>query len=401
MRKGCICIAGKNSIAVSGLSYAIDNYSKEYDILALCDNHDNGVDTWQPSYKKFAKENKVKVVELEDLYEVDNLCFLSLEYFRLIDPLKFKTNRLINIHFSLLPAYRGMYTSAHPILNGEKTTGCTIHNIDKGIDTGEIISQISFKIEESYNCKDVYGSYLKYGQQLIFQTMDSLIEGNYQSIPQSSIGSSYYSKKSIDFSNLVIDTSKDSESLSRQLRAYTFRDYQLPEVNGQNIFGHLVTTTHSLKKPGTIISQNQSSMVISTSEFDVVLFVDQFKFLENAIKEKNSNLIKTILKSNPFLLDEKNNRGWTPLVISVFNGLNEITDLLLELGANPHVTNSKGTSPLMYAKDFAENKGDLHGLEALITFGAEKRQKDIFRRTIYDYLNKNSPFQENILALLS
>ena len=55
---------------------------------------------------------------------------------------------LINylIFISLLPKYRGVFTSTNVILNNEKTTGVTFHKIDKGIDTGDIIGQKSFKL---------------------------------------------------------------------------------------------------------------------------------------------------------------------------------------------------------------------------------------------------------------
>ena len=41
-----------------------------------------------------------------------------------------------------------MYTSYWPIKNGEKKSGVTLHKIDSGIDTGDIISQLSFDIDE-------------------------------------------------------------------------------------------------------------------------------------------------------------------------------------------------------------------------------------------------------------
>jgi methionyl-tRNA formyltransferase len=190
-----ICIAGKNSIAIAGLSYVITNYSQKATLLALCDDNDTGMDSWQPSFKKFAKMNNIQLVDLESLYEIENLCFISLEYFKLLDPRKFKTKNLFNIHFSLLPAYRGMYTSAHPILNRESEAGCTFHRIDSGIDTGDIISQVRCKLTGEENCKDLYWKYLFHGRELTFTTVDSLINDNFQCKGQSEVGSSYYSKK--------------------------------------------------------------------------------------------------------------------------------------------------------------------------------------------------------------
>ena len=124
-----------------------------------------------------------------------------------------------------------MYTSAHPILNSESKTGCTIHEIDAGIDTEKIISQSSFNIDEGFNCKDVYENYLNSGIGLVFDTIDSLIKDNFQSFPHSQDGGSYYSKSSIDYENLNLDISGGSENLIRQIRAFSFRDYQLPVIN--------------------------------------------------------------------------------------------------------------------------------------------------------------------------
>lgn len=59
-------------------------------------------------------------ITLEQAYEIENLIFISCEFDQLIKPEKFNSPFLYNIHFSLLPAYKGMYTSALPLYNGEK-----------------------------------------------------------------------------------------------------------------------------------------------------------------------------------------------------------------------------------------------------------------------------------------
>ena len=46
-----------------------------------------------------------------------------------------------------------MFTSALPLINGEKETGVTLHKIDAGIDTGDIIDQIKFQIKGFRYCK--------------------------------------------------------------------------------------------------------------------------------------------------------------------------------------------------------------------------------------------------------
>ena len=55
-------------------------------------------------------------------------------------------NRLINIHPSLLPAYKGLHTHERAIAAGEKIAGCTIHFVTSGVDEGPIILQKSVPV---------------------------------------------------------------------------------------------------------------------------------------------------------------------------------------------------------------------------------------------------------------
>ena len=58
-----ICIAGKNKCAVNALKLIIKNKIKKSNILVLPNNSDKGKDTWQPSLKRFAKINGIRIVK--------------------------------------------------------------------------------------------------------------------------------------------------------------------------------------------------------------------------------------------------------------------------------------------------------------------------------------------------
>ena len=174
-----ICIAGKNNIAVEILLYLVELGINKENIYVTLNETDDGKDNWQRSLLKKANELNIKVNTLEDSYCIDNLLFISLEFDRIVNPNKFKTDKLFNIHFSLLPKYKGMFTSILPILNNEKTTGVTFHKIDKGIDTGNIISQKEFEIDFMDNSRDIYHKYIKNGISLVKECLNKILQNQY------------------------------------------------------------------------------------------------------------------------------------------------------------------------------------------------------------------------------
>jgi methionyl-tRNA formyltransferase len=230
-----VCIAGKNSIAINSLKVLINDVKIcDKDLCVIPNRTDKGIDNWQPSLKKFAFQNNIPILNLHDIYDRERLIFISLEFDRIIKPHLFKSKNLYNIHFSKLPHYKGMYTSAWPIINGEKYSGVTLHCIDEGIDTGDLIDQSKFSIPLSFTAKDLYLKYLKYGLIVFKRNIINLLNGNIKTHKQSVQGS-YYDKKSIDYQNINIDLNKTSFEIYNQIRAFIFPEYQYPKINNCEI----------------------------------------------------------------------------------------------------------------------------------------------------------------------
>jgi len=237
-----IAVCGKNSVAVESVKYLLKHSLIKKDKLIICTNKtDTGIDTWQPSLKKYAIENDIIIKELNELESEKDLLIISLEYDKLININKFSTKKIFNIHFSLLPKYKGVYTSVHPILNGENESGVTLHCIDEGIDTGNIIDQKSFQIDLHDTCRDLYFKYLNHGYKLFENNINKLINDDFISYQQPNTNSTYYSKKSIDFKNIIIDLKKTSFEIHNQIRAFIFKEYQLPVIQSYLIKKSLLT----------------------------------------------------------------------------------------------------------------------------------------------------------------
>jgi methionyl-tRNA formyltransferase len=91
----------------------------------------------------------------------------------------------INYHPSLLPKYRGGSAIAWAIINGETQTGVTIHYIDEGVDTGDIIIQESVPIEPDDTTVTLYYNKLfPLGVKLISEAVRLIREGKAPRIPQ-------------------------------------------------------------------------------------------------------------------------------------------------------------------------------------------------------------------------
>ena len=126
-----ICVAGKHALAVESLKYLVKEFP-EFNYCVVPSDTDDGCTSWQPSLKYESHKLGIPSIKLEEVYPLDKLIFFSFQFDRILKPGLFSSNMLFNIHYSLLPFYKGMYPAVHPILNGEEQTGVTLHKIDHG-----------------------------------------------------------------------------------------------------------------------------------------------------------------------------------------------------------------------------------------------------------------------------
>ena len=323
-----IVIAGKGNMAVEVLLHVIDNCREDL-IGVVCNRNETGDDNHLRSLRRAARDNGVYELSLEECYGIENLIFLSLEFDRIIRPSKFKSSaRLFNIHFSLLPSYKGMYTSAMPILNGEDFSGVTLHRIDAGIDTGEIIDQEKFSISEM-DCRELYFTCHGRGAALMLKNLDDIREGRESSRPQEAAHSTYYSKSAIDYSDLHIDLNQTADFISRQIRAFSFREFQLPKVNDIPIIDFHITGNRSVEKPGTLIEESDKHMLIATIDYDIILYKDRLGELLSACRRGDLETVKDICSVRKHIR-ERDALGRTPLSVASENNRADIVSFLTE-----------------------------------------------------------------------
>ena len=378
-----ICIAGKNEVAIETTIF-IKKHFPTLKVFGVVTEADKGINTCHRSFKSFLKINEIKQITLEEAYTIKELIFISLQFDKIVIPSKFFSKKLFNLHFSFLPSYKGMYPSVWPILNFEEYGGVTLHEIDRGIDTGDIIKQFRIKIDKQETVNTLYRKYISDGTQLVQQNFQTLIENTYTTNKQSVIGSTYYSHKSIDFKNLPLDLNTTSAQIDAQIRAFTYRQYQLLNIYNTKIFRTSFTDEKSTQKAGKLIFEDEFTIKISTIDFNIILYKDNFEKFIEACKSDNIELVKKLL---PYVnLEDKTKEGWTPLIVACFNNsLNTIPYLLIN-GADVNAINNNGTTVLMFAKDGSLNLDSLEALDLVLRFKPDIYQIDFFNKNIFDYL---------------
>lgn len=169
--------------------------------LAITPQYDNLV------YKKLeftcCKNNidflRAKKVNSSEVYEKvkavnPELCVIA-HFERLIkEPiLSIPKMGFINLHPSLLPDYRGMAPQHWPIINGEKETGITVHYVDEGTDTGNIIIQKRIPLTTDMYVSDLQRVWQQYYKTVMVEAIDNILN-NVPTIEQKYMSGRYYGK---------------------------------------------------------------------------------------------------------------------------------------------------------------------------------------------------------------
>ena len=383
-----ICVAGKNNIAVDVVSYLNEHNNGRYKLCTICNDSRKELIGFQKSLSSYAKQYNIPIVKLEETYCMKDLIFLSMEFDKIIKPNLFSDARLFNIHFSLLPAYKGMYTSAIPILNGERFTGVTFHRIDSGIDTGEIISQRKIPIGDKDTARDLYIKYNIEGARLVIDNIESVIDGREKSHKQSNNGASYYPKGYIDYANLKININTSAQQVERQIRAFSFREYQMPCFNGVPVCICEISEDISREKAGTVLYEDQSKICVTTIDYNVILYKDRFEELIIACENGDIDNVKEICSVGINIINSQNSFGWTPLIVATYNNNVKVVEYLISVGADINITNYNGTNLLMYAKEAYIRTGDRTLFDLLVKKGLNCSKKDLYGKNVIDYIKE-------------
>lgn len=104
----------------------------------------------------------------------------------------------VNLHFSLLPAWRGAAPVQHALLAGDEVTGASTFLIEEGLDSGPVYGVVTEDVRPTDTSGDLLTRLALAGSGLLAATMDGLADGSLQAVPQPAEGVSLAPKISVE-----------------------------------------------------------------------------------------------------------------------------------------------------------------------------------------------------------
>ncbi|PKV81363.1 methionyl-tRNA formyltransferase [Nocardia fluminea] len=174
----------------------------------------------------------------------------------------------INLHFSLLPAWRGAAPVQAAIDAGDDMTGASTFLIEAGLDTGPVYGVMTEKIGLTDTAGELLARLAEAGAVLLEKTLDGVEDGSLQAIPQSHDGVTYAPKVTVEAGRIGFD--EPALAIHRHIRAVTPAPGAWTEVNGLRLkLGPVEMVEETL--PEREIEVRKSGVFVGTSTIAVRL----------------------------------------------------------------------------------------------------------------------------------
>lgn len=227
-----LIFAGTPEPAVPALRALIEHEGHE--VVAVLTRPDARVGrgrSFKPSpVKAVALEHGIEVIDPVSLSDADARarlaelapdCIPVVAYGNLVpkDLLDVPAHGWVNLHFSLLPAWRGAAPVQAAIAAGDEITGASTFLIEEGLDTGPVFGTVTEAIKPTDTADDLLGRLAQSGAALLAATMDGLEAGRLRPEAQSADGVSHAPKIVSD--DARVDWSMPGHLIDRRIRAHT------------------------------------------------------------------------------------------------------------------------------------------------------------------------------------
>ena len=178
----------------------------------------------------------------------------------------------MNLHMGLLPHYRGVNGLKWALINDEAQTGVTLHYMDEGIDTGDMISRISFPLGEEDDLVSLMKKARFAGVHLINNVWPQIVAGTLEAIPQDEAEAAYYSAAMEPAAE--IDWSWSARKIHNLIRATVFPFEGVHTIYGREkivVRRSAPVEIDSMEEPGTVLSIGANGVEVAAGSGRILI----------------------------------------------------------------------------------------------------------------------------------
>lgn len=284
-----IVFMGTPEFAIPSLQTLVESSHQVVGVVTVPDKPTGrGLKIHQSPVKQFAIDYNIPVLQPEILKEPQFLEQLKafqadlfvVVGFRILPEVVFSMppKGTINLHASLLPAYRGAAPINWAIINGETETGVTIFFIEKNVDTGNLILQEKVAISPDDNAGNIHDKLMNIGAELLIEAVDSIETGDFTRSPQT--GEVSLAPK-LEKALCKINWQQDALQIHNLIRGLSPYPGAFSQLNGKNIkiYSSRLFDRNIAPEilPGTITELNQKSGFIFVATGNGVLALQELQ----------------------------------------------------------------------------------------------------------------------------
>ena len=172
-----------------------------------------------------------------------------------------------NVHASLLPRWRGAAPIQRAIEAGDKRTGVCLMQMEKGLDTGPVLLQLSTNISADETSATLHDRLSHLGAEVLSDGLKLARLGmKFDAEPQSEVGVTY--AKKIEKAEALIDWQCDAQQIERSVRAFNPWPIAETQIQGERVRIHqaIALEANTDKVPGTILAANKEGIDIACEQ---------------------------------------------------------------------------------------------------------------------------------------
>lgn len=208
----------------------------------------------------------------------------------------------LNVHASILPAYRGAAPIQHAILDGCKKSGVTIMRMDEGLDTGDIVSVREVEITDEETGGSLFDKLAKEGAALLVETLPKVESGEAVYTPQPEESTTAYASM-ISRETGFVDWTAEAAQIARKVRAMNPWPSAWTALDGKTlkIWGAHVGKEDLLGEEGSagrIVRQDAKGIYVQTGRG--ILILDELQ-MEGRRRMTAAEFLRGYVIRNPYL----------------------------------------------------------------------------------------------------